>query len=359
MTTSSSPHASLPPLPPALADLCADVPLPDPLEAPPLRWGIIGAGGIAHTFATDVPAYTRSTVVAVAARNLTRATDFAEAHGIPRPYGSYEELVEDPDVDAVYVATIHPRHADNAVLALEAGKPVLVEKSFTMDGPQAHRVLATAADRHLFAMEGMWTRHLPHHRVMRAVLDGGGLGEVVSVAADHGQSLRHVPRLMDPVLGGGALWDLAIYPISFLHAVLGRPESISALARMEGPIDVADAVTVRTRTALGVARANLDGRSATAAEVVCERGALEFPVQFYRPGVLRLRTFPQGGEPDGETCEWDATLPGGFQYEAAEVARCLAAGLTESPVMPWSETLAVMETLDEVRTQIGLSFVGE
>lgn len=359
MTNTPSAHASLPPLPAILLELAGAVDLPDPLDAPPLRWGIIGAGGIAHTFATDVPAHTRSTVAAVAARDQSRADAFAHAHDIPRAYGSYEELVEDPDVDAVYVATIHPRHADNAVLALQAGKPVLVEKSFTMDAPQAHRVLATATDHHLFAMEGMWTRHLPHHRVMKAVLDGGGLGEVVSASADHGQSLRHIARLVDPALGGGALWDLAIYPISFLHAVLGRPETISALARMEGPIDVADAVTVRTRTALGVARANLDGRSATAAEVVCERGALEFPQQFYRPGVLRMRTFPQGGDPDGETCDWDATLPGGFQYEAAEVARCLDAGLIESPVMPWSQTLAVMETLDEVRTQIGLSFVGE
>lgn len=358
MTTTSA-HAALPPLPPALADICGDVDVPDPLDAPPVRWGIIGAGGIAHTFATDVPAHTRSTVVAVAARDLPRATAFAQAHAIPHAHGSYRELVEDPDVDAVYIATIHPRHADNAVLALEAGKPVLVEKPFTMDAAQTDRVLETAAAHHLFAMEGMWTRHLPHHRIVRAVLDGGALGAVVSAAADHGQSLRHVRRLTDPLLGGGALWDLAVYPVSFLHSVLGRPETIAALARMEGAVDVADAITVRTRTALGVARANLDGRSATSAEVVCERGALEFPRQFYRPGVLRLRTFPEGGDPDGETCEWDATLPGGFQYEAAEVARCLEAGAVESPVLPWSETRAVMETLDEVRTQIGLSFVGE
>lgn len=359
MSTPLSAHAALPALPPALATLAGDVDLPDPMDAPPLRWGIIGAGGIAHTFATDVPAHTRSVVTAVGARDLARASDFADAHGIPHAWGSYEELVEDPEVDAVYVATIHPRHADNAVLALRAGKPVLVEKSFTMDAAQARRVLDTARARSLFAMEAMWTRHLPHHRVLRAVVEGGRLGAVVSVTADHGQSLRHIRRLVDPDLGGGALWDLGIYPVSFLHSVLGRPDLVSAAARMDGPIDVADAITVRTGTALGVARANMDGRSATAAEVVFERGALELPLQFYRPGILRLRTFAEGGAPDGDTVEWDATLPGGFQYEAAEVARCLAAGLTQSPVMPWSETLAVMETMDAVRAQIGLTFRGE
>ena len=123
MTNTPSAHASLPPLPATLLELAGAVDLPDPLDAPPLRWGIIGAGGIAHTFATDVPAHTRSTVAAVAARDQSRADAFAHAHDIPRAYGSYEELVEDPDVDAVYVATIHPRHADNAVLALQAGKP--------------------------------------------------------------------------------------------------------------------------------------------------------------------------------------------------------------------------------------------
>ncbi len=354
-------HSSLPALPPALADVASGVELPDPMDAPALRWGIIGAGGIARTFARDVPLHTRSSVVAVGARDLGRARAFADEFGVDHAHGSYEELVSDPDVDAVYVSTVHPMHARNAILALEAGKPVLVEKSFTISAREAREVLDLAACSGLFAMEAMWSRQLPHYRVIRQVVENGALGRVVSVEADHGQSLLDVPRMTEPELGGGALLDLGVYPISFLHWVLGKPPVISATGRLLAStgVDAADAVTFGSDSAIGVARCNLDGRSATAAEVVFEQGALELPVQFYRPGVLRLRTFPEGGPADGTVVEWDATLPGGFQYEAAEVARCLAAGVTQSPAMTWQDSIEVMEIMDEVRAQVGVAYPWE
>ena len=360
MTDLRDPHVELPDLPAELADLAEGLTLPDPMEAPPLRWGIIGAGGIARTFARDVPRYTRSEVVAVAARDLTRATAFAGEFGVPMAFGSYQDLVEDPNVDAVYVATIHPYHAEHAHLALNAGKPVLVEKSFTVDAAQARSVVDHARAAGLFAMEAMWSRHLPHYRVIRQVVATGGLGRVVSVQADHGQYLWHVPRLVRPELGGGALLDLGVYPVSFLHEVLGRPEALTAVGRLtEDRVDIADAVTWSAAGALGVARCNLDGRSATSAEIVFENGALELPLQFYRPGVLRLRTFPPDGPGEGTTVDWNATLPGGFQYEAAEVARCLEAGLTESPDLTWQDTVEVMEALDRIRHQVGVVYPWE
>jgi predicted dehydrogenase len=371
MTRPGDPHAPLPGLPGELAELARGVTLPDPMEAPALRWGVIGAGGIARTFARDVPRFTRSRVAAVAARQLDRAEAFAREWEVERAYGSYEELVADPGIDAVYVATVHPLHADHALLALRAGKPVLVEKSFTMDASQARAVLDQARESRLFAMEAMWSRHLPHYRVLRQVIANGGLGRVVSAQADHGQSLRHVPRLMRPELGGGALMDLGIYPVSFLHEVLGAPESVTAAGRaLPGDfgrsassrpvrIDAADAAILGAGDAMGVARCHLDGRSATAAEVVFERGALELPLQFYRPGVLRLRTFPEGGPDDGATVDWDATVPGGFQYEAAEVARCLEAGLTESADMTWRDTVEVMDVMDAIRAQVGVVYPWE
>ncbi len=361
MTTSPWMHSALPALPDGLAALAAGVDLPDPMDAPALRWGVIGAGGIARTFARDVPRHTRSTIHAVGARDLDRARAFAEEFGAAHAYGSYEELVTDPDVDAVYVSTVHPMHARNALLALEAGKPVLVEKCFTISAREAREVLDLAGRSGLFAMEAMWSRQLPHYRVIRQVVENGLLGRVVSVQADHGQSLLHVPRLVDPALGGGALLDLGVYPISFLHWVLGKPPVISATGRLlpSTGVDAADAVTFGSDSAIGVARCNLDGRSATSAEVVFERGSLELPVQFYRPGVLRLRTFPQGGPGDGTVVDWDATLPGGFQYEAAEVARCLAEGVTQSPAMTWQDTIEVMEIMDEVRAQVGVTYPWE
>ncbi len=375
-----NPHASLPHLPDELAQVAQGVALPDPMDAPPIRWGIIGAGGIARTFAHDVPTYTQSRITAVAARDLSRAQDFAREFDVEQAYGSYEELVADPGVDAVYVATIHPLHAEHARLALIAGKPVLVEKSFTMDAAQAREVLDTARDAGLFAMEAMWSRHLPHYRVIRQIITNGSLGRVVSAQADHGQSLLDVPRLVRPELGGGALMDLGIYPVSFLHDVLGRPTSVTAVGRLlpgrfgsssassrRVRIDAGDAAVLhvndpsddRTDGALGVARCHLDGRSATSAEIVFENGSLELPLQFYRPGVLRLRTFPDGAPGEGATVEWDSTVPGGFQYEAAEVARCLGAGLSESPDMTWQDTIEVMETMDAIRMQVGVVYPWE
>lgn len=354
-----NPHAALAPLPEPIARFARGVELPDPMDAPPLRWGIIGAGGIAGTFVRDVPAYSSGRVVAVAARERQRAQAFAMEHGIERVHDSYEQLVTDPQVDAVYVATIHPMHAEHALLAIEAGKPVLVEKAFTLNAAQARRVFEAAQERGVFVMEAMWTRHLPHQRVLRQILKNGDLGDVVSAQADHGQSLRHVSRLNDPALGGGALLDLGVYSLSFIQSVLPGLRLVSAEGALtQTGVDVSNVAICQSGEALAVARSNFNGRSATAAEVVCERGALELPLQFYRPGELRVRTF-EGENPDGDTVSWDATVPGGFQYEAAELARCVAAGLTQSQVMPWSDTLAVMELMDEVRRRLGIQYPGE
>ncbi|RRC96243.1 Gfo/Idh/MocA family protein [Schaalia canis] len=351
-----NPHAALAPLPEPIAHLARGVELPDPMDAPPLRWGILGAGGIAGTFARDVPAYSSGRIVAVASRDHERAQSFAHAHGIGRVHDSYEQLVADPQVDAIYVATIHPMHAEHALLAIEAGKPVLVEKAFTMTAAQARRVFDAARERGVFVMEAMWTRHLPHQRVLRQILANGALGRIVSAQADHGQSLWHVPRLTDPALGGGALLDLGVYSLSFIQSIARDARLVSADGVLtDSGVDVANVAVLRVGEALAVARSNFSGRSATAAEVVCEHGALELPLQFYRPGALQLRTF--GGEdPDGDTVTWDATMPGGFQYEAAEAARCVATGVTESCVMPWSDTLAVMELMDEVRSRVGVRY---
>ena len=384
--TPTGTHAPLPALPNELKRLAEGVTFPDPMEAPGLRWGILGAGGIARTFARDVPAYTRSRIVAVAARELDRAEKFARELGVGRAYGSYEELAEDPEVDAIYVSTIHPFHAEHALLALRAGKPVLVEKAFTMTAQEAREVLDTAKQNRLFAMEAMWSSHLPHYRVIRQVVENGGLGNVVSVQADHGQSLRHIDRLMRPELGGGSLLDLGIYPVSFLHEVLGVPDSVSASGRLISgdfgtakasgrPVRIDQGITAVLQYGgsahgpeatgasepgtLAVARCNLDGRSATSAEIVFENGALELPQQFYRPGVLRLRLFGEGRPADGAVTDWDATVPGGFQYEAAEVARRLASGATQSPDMTWKDTVEVLEIMDAIRDQVGIVYPWE
>ncbi|SJM64339.1 Gfo/Idh/MocA family protein [Gulosibacter sp. 10] len=368
MTTTAP--AVLPPLPAALARLAEGVELLDPMTAPALRWGIIGAGHIARRFAEEVPAYSSSRVEAIAARDLDRARAFAQEHGAPRAYGGYRELLEDPEVDAVYIATVNPAHREQALLAVEAGKPVLVEKPFALNADEAREVFAAARERGVFAMEAMWTRFLPQFEVIRRIARNGLLGAPVNAHANFsGTMLAEVPRLVEPALGGGALLDIGVYSISAVEDVLGPPESVVAAGRLMAghPVDASAAVIMRTAAALGTARCNLDGRAACPAEFSFEHGILELPADFFAPGTLRLYEF-DGDGPTEESAdgvhgarivEWDATVPGGFQYQVASFARDLAAGRAESAVMPHSATITAMSVLDRARADIGVVYPGE
>lgn len=363
---------ALPPVPePILAALAeagapfdlADA-VPEPQDAPPLRWGIIGAGGIAGTFYHDAQAWSSARVAAVASRDRDRARAFIDAHPLDgiepaRALGSYEELVADPEVEAVYVATPHAFHAEHARLALEAGKPVLVEKSFTRNTAEARAVLDLARERGTFAMEAMWTRFLPGQVLARHVLASGLIGEPRLVRADHYQPISHVLRLARPELAGGALLDLGVYPMSWIHSLLGAPERVDAVGHLtRAGVDLDEVVTLSHPRATGVAASGMDARSGTSGEVDATGGRLAWAERFYRPAPVRFVVDGEGREPRADVT-WDARLHGGFQLQAAEVARCVAAGRTESPTMPWQETLEVMEVLDAVRAQLGVRYPGE
>ena len=203
---------------------------PNPMDAPPLRWGVLAPGRIAGSFVDALSRHTRQQVVAAGSRSLDRARAFADRFGIERAYSSYEQLVGDPDIDAVYVASPHSEHAAQALLAISAGKPVLVEKAFARNASEARQVVSAARAAGVLAMEAMWTRYLPQSDVIAQLLADGVLGEVVTVLADHGQSFDFDPngRLFNPALAGGALLDLGVYPISFASFVLGNPDEIVA-----------------------------------------------------------------------------------------------------------------------------------
>jgi predicted dehydrogenase len=329
----------------------------DPRSAPALRWGILGAGGIAGVFTDSVTRHTASEVVAVGSREQDRAEAFADRHHLGRAYGSYEDLVADPSVEAVYVASPHSEHRDHALLAIDAGKHVLVEKAFTVNAAQAEQVMAAAREQGVFVMEAMWTRFLPHMVVLRDVLERGEIGEVVGLIADHGQNMAHHPathRLHDPALAGGALLDLGVYPISFAHDLLGTPDRVAAIGSLT-PTDVDGQVSI----ALGFAErqaslhTTLHADTATTAVVFGTHGRVEIGRPFYGPSRFTVV------RDDGAHWSFDGLVDAGMQYEAAEVARCVAAGLTQSPLMTWQGTLEVMRTLDEVRSQIGLAYPAE
>jgi predicted dehydrogenase len=324
------------------------------------RFGVIGTGGIASVMTTDVALLPDVEMLAVGSRTAAAAERFASEHDVPRAYGSYAELVADPDVDVVYVTTPHPGHRDAALLAIEAGKALLVEKPFTMDAAQARAVVDAARSRGTFCMEAMWARFLPHMVRVREIVASGALGEIVTVTADHGQWFPFDPthRLFDRDLGGGALLDLGVYPISFASMVLGAPERVSARAVM-GPTGV-DAQTSMVLEydsgAHAVLTTTMQAVSPTRATIVGTDGRIEIDTTWYAPTSFTF--YPRAGEPEHWPGERPEREHKGLRYEAAEVARCLRDGLTESPVMPLDETVSIMETMDEVRAQIGLTYPG-
>ncbi|PVU83232.1 oxidoreductase [Cellulomonas sp. WB94] len=329
----------------------------DPRTAPPLRWGILGAGYIAGDFADAVNAHTRAQLVAVGSRNRDRAERFATGHGIPTTHIGYRDLVEDPQVDAVYVATPHSEHREHALLAIAAGKHVLVEKSFTRNAGEAEEVFAAARAAGVFVMEAMWTRFLPHVAALHQLIDAGEIGEIVNLSADHGQRFAFKPksRLFDPALAGGALLDLGIYPVSFAHDFLGVPDSVNATGSLtetgvDGQVSVVLSYGERAQATLST---TLWAKTPTTASISGTEGYVTVAGNFYTPTSFRVQ------RNDGRVWTFDHPSPRGLQFEAAEVARRVAAGDTESPRLTWANTVEVMRTLDEVRAQIGLVYPGE
>ena len=316
----------------------------------PLRWGLIGTGGIAATFAADLELTDSGVVAAVGSRRMDSADRFGDRFGVPNRHASYEALVADPEVDVVYVATPHPFHHANAQLALSAGKPVLVEKAFTMNAAEARDLVATARAEGLFLMEAMWTRFLPHIAQIRGLLDDGALGEIVTVTADHGQWFANDPefRMFAPELGGGALLDLGVYPVSFASMVLGAPQRIVSVVSpaFTGVDGQTSMVFGYAGGAQAVLTCTLSAKSPTRAAIVGTEARIEIDGDFYAPTSFTL--IPRGGE----QTRFDAPHEGrGLRHEADEVARCLREGLLESPLMPLEETISIMATMDAVLAQ--------
>jgi predicted dehydrogenase len=317
-----------------------------------VRFGIIGTGGIARAFAEDLVAVDGARLVAVGSRSAEAAGRFGDAFDVPHRHASYEALLADDEVDAVYVATPHPLHAENALAAIAHGKHVLVEKAFTMDATQARRVVDAARKAGVFCLEAMWTRFLPQTVKIRQLVADGALGLVTTVVADHGQYFTPDPthRLYAPELGGGALLDLGIYPVSWVHMVLGTPASVTS--RIEpaftGVDGQASAVLQYPDGVHGVVTTTLWSATPCRAWISGTEGTIDVDPVFYAPTSFTLRR--RGAEP--ERVEPDPGLQGpgkGLRFEAAEVVRCIREGLTESPALPLDETISIMETLDAIR----------
>ncbi|MEU8933288.1 Gfo/Idh/MocA family oxidoreductase [Streptomyces sp. NPDC048409] len=323
-----------------------------------VRWGILATGGIAAAFAADLVDLPDAEIAAVASRSARSAEAFAERFGIGRAYGDWESLARDGDIDVVYVATPHSAHRAAAGLCLEAGRNVLCEKAFTIDLREAGELVALAKEHDRFLMEAMWMYCNPLVRRLKALVEDGAIGEVRTVQADFGLEGPFPPahRLRDPALGGGALLDLGVYPVSFAHLLLGEPDGVSARAVLsdEGVDLQTGALLSWESGALAMVHCSIVGGTGTTASVTGSRGRIDVPEGFFNPERFVLHR--DGRDPEEFALDPADGPRNTFRHEAKEVMRALRAGEKESPLVPLAGTLSVMRTLDTLRAQTGVHY---
>ena len=324
-----------------------------------LRWGILGTGWIASQFTQDLLA-TGMTVAAVGSRSQDSADAFATRFGIATAHPTYEALVADPNVDAIYISTPHPFHYENAKLVLGAGKHALVEKPFTLNAKEAREIVELAAEKKLVVLEAMWTRWLPHMVRIREIIAAGTLGDVRTVIADHDQRLPSDPkhRILNPDLGGGALLDLGIYPVSFAWDIFGQPTSVTAISTAAKSTGVDRQTAILLGYADGqqaVLHTALDTLGPNTAAVIGTLGRIEIDSVWYTATSFTVY------DEQGTVIERfeQPVVSRGMQFEAVALEQIVAAGALEGVELPPSETVAIMETLDEIRRQIGLTYAAE
>ena len=333
----------------------------DPREAPSLAWGVLAPGGIARDFVDGLLRHTGQRVVAVGSRSRDRAEEFARPRGIARAYGSYEELVEDPEVEVVYVAAPHTEHARLAILAIAAGKHVLVEKPLAVTADEARTIVTAARAAGVFAMEAMWTRYLPHTDVARQLLDDGSLGQVRVVTADFGGAtpFDRTSRSYDPGLAGGALLDLGVYAVSWSVFAIGLPASIVATGELAttGVDQQAALVLTAANGAQALLSTGLLAATPSTATISGTAARIEVDSPFWSPSGLRVL----GLAPEPLVWRDRSGIVGrdGMVHEAAALARYLADGRVDSPLHPIEEAVATIGVIDEARRQLGYTLAGD
>ena len=315
-----------------------------------IRWGILSTGNIAHQFARGLAATSDAELVAVGSRKVESARKFADEFKVPRAHGSYEDLAADPQVDAIYVSTPHPFHKENTIACLEAGKAVLCEKPFAINRSETQEMIETARRKKRPLLEAMWTRFLPATRRVLELLREGAIGEVKMLRCDFGFRAPFNPasRLFAPELGGGALLDVGVYTLSFSSMVFGKPQKAVGLTHLgsTGVDEVSGYVLSHAGGALSVMATAVALNMSTEAEFFGTEGRLRVGPPFFKAEKLLLTRY--GKEPE------EIALPlegNGYNYQAVEMGRLIREGKLESDLLPWSETLSIMETMDDLRAQ--------
>ena len=312
-----------------------------------LRWGYLGAGGIAKTIAADF-GHAGLKIQAVATRDMERTNAFADKFNIPNRHADYADLVADPEVDVVYISTVQTLHREHTLLAIAAGKHVLLEKPFTMNAADSHAIYDAAKAKGVFVMEAMWTRFLPTMDAVFAVINSGAIGTPHFVYGDHSQFLpiERAPRLWNREQGGGAHFDLGIYPVSFAIRVLGFPDSVSGKSVMtDTGVDSATAAVMHYNNgSLALINSCMTMAGTVSAVVHGTKGHIELDGSFYEQTTFRVY------DNNREIIKsYDEKIQGrGMQYQAIHVEECIAKGLTESPIMSLADTVRIMEVMEQI-----------
>jgi predicted dehydrogenase len=320
-----------------------------------IRWGILGTGAIAHKFAKGLNDLPDIELLAVGSRTQEAADTFADQFSIPRRHASYEDLAQDPEVDAIYISTPHPFHKPNTLLCLEHGKAVLCEKPFAINEKEALEMITLAREKKVFLMEAMWSRFLPHMVRVRELIAQDTIGEVRMLEVDFGFRTDVNPegRLFNPELGGGALLDVGIYPVSLAFMIFGAPVEIKSFARLGSTgVDEEAAILFSHREGqLSLLSTAIRLNTPHEATIIGTKGYIQIHSSWWGPTNFTLSV--SGKKP--KKVKIDTPL-NGYNYEALEVSQCLRDGRLESDIMPLDETLAIMKTLDTIRAQWGLKY---
>ncbi|MEH6406557.1 MAG: Gfo/Idh/MocA family oxidoreductase [Leeuwenhoekiella sp.] len=319
-----------------------------------INWGIIGLGKIANSFATDLITVEGSTLYGVASRSQEKANEFGDKYGAVKKYDSYEALASDPNIDVIYIATPHVKHYTDTIMCLSHRKAVLCEKPFAMNAGEVEEMISLAQKNNCLLMEALWTRMMPHFNFVLEELNSGKYGAVKTVTADFCFDAPFDPkgRLFDKNLGGGSLLDVGIYPAFCALAILGKPDSITAKAKM-GKTGV-DEETEATFTYKNGAKAHITSsivrKTPSIATIVCDKGLIILESRFHETdkvtvildGIKVLHDFKYSAK--------------GYNFEAAHVAELLREGQTESPMMSYDFSRLLIETLDDIREKIDLYY---
>lgn len=323
-----------------------------------IRWGILGAGRIARKFASDLRLVENSELIAIGSRSKQSADDFAKEFPVQYRHGSYEELVQNPDVDVIYIATPHNLHYENTLLCLNHNKAVLCEKPFAMNSWQSIEMIRVAKEKKVFLMEALWTKFHPHYIKMQEMIGQGMLGEIRSVLVNFGfKPVAPIPaRLFEPELGGGTVMDIGIYNVFIAMSVLGKPDEIDAImAPSSTGVDEQCAILFKYQSgALAQLFSTFSSNLATEADISGSEGRIRLTSRFYEPSsTVEFYTDKTDSRQIIPVQKEDGF---GYQYEARHVNDCLRKGLTESNVVTFADTILLMETLDKIRKIAGIHY---